>query len=245
MLENKKFIVIGASGLLGSKVVESILSNHGEVIAIDNDVKKLKDLYKNKISIIKMNINNNVSLQKIIMNSKDISGLVNCAYLKNKNFGKKFEDVKVESFNENVSLNLGTTFNINKICVEWFNKYKREFSLINIGSIYGSITPKFTIYKSTSINPPIEYTAIKSAIIGMTKYISAYVKNSKFRCNCVSPGGIYDNQPRKFVSKYKEHTNGIGMLDALKISETIIFLLSNKSDYITGQNIIVDDGFTI
>ena len=111
-------------------------------------------------------------VEKFIVNNKDIDGVINFTYLKNKNFGDKFENVTVKNFNENLSLSLGTTFHINKVCVKWFKKHKKKFSLINIGSIYGAITPRFEIYKNTRINPPVEYSAIKAVIIAIVKFKS-------------------------------------------------------------------------
>jgi len=61
----------------------------------------------------------------------------------------------------------------------------------------------------------------------------------------VSPGGILDKQPSKFLKAYKKSCNSKGMLDAKDISKTILFLCSNQSKYINGQNIIVDDGWTL
>lgn len=87
--------------------------------------------------------------------------------------------------------------------------------------------------------------AIKAAIIYLNKYVSSYVKSSDFRVNSVSPGGILDSQPEKFLEAYTKETNGKGMLSAGDLVGTILFLLSDKSLYITGQNFIVDDGFTL
>jgi enoyl-[acyl-carrier-protein] reductase (NADH) len=61
----------------------------------------------------------------------------------------------------------------------------------------------------------------------------------------VSPGGIFDNQPEAFLQAYKEKTNGAGMLNVDEILGAILFLLSEQSKFITGQNIIVDDGFSL
>jgi NAD(P)-dependent dehydrogenase (short-subunit alcohol dehydrogenase family) len=130
-------------------------------------------------------------------------------------------------------------------CAAYFLRNQQKLSLVNISSIYGVITPKFDIYDNTSITMPVEYAAIKSAIIHLNRYVTAYVNNSLFRVNSVSPGGIFDDQPIEFLDKYKEQTLGKGMLDIEDVMGTIMFLLSEQSKYINGQNIIVDDGFTL
>jgi len=107
------------------------------------------------------------------------------------------------------------------------------------------MAPKFEIYEQTPMTMPVEYAAIKSAVLHLTKYASAYVSDSRFRVNCVSPGGLLDGQPEAFLNAYKNQTNGLGMLAAEDITGTIIFLLSDLSKAITGQNIVVDDGFSL
>lgn len=91
---------------------------------------------------------------------------------------------------------------------------------------------------------PAEYAAIKSGLIHLTKYFSAYLKGTPFRVNCLSPGGILDSQPMTFVEKYGEHCNSKGMLDPVDLHGALLFLLSDASRFMAGQNLIVDDGFT-
>jgi NAD(P)-dependent dehydrogenase (short-subunit alcohol dehydrogenase family) len=92
---------------------------------------------------------------------------------------------------------------------------------------------------------PVEYAAIKSAIQHWSKYAAAYVNDSRFRINCVSPGGIFDHQPDAFLEAYKSNTHGAGMLDVEEVVGSVLFLLSEQSRYVTGQNIVVDDGFSL
>ena len=92
---------------------------------------------------------------------------------------------------------------------------------------------------------PVEYAAIKSALIHLSKYAAAYVADSRFRVNLVSPGGITDKQPDSFLQAYKAKTLGKGMLDATDVTGAITFLLSDHARYTNGQNIVVDDGFTL
>ena len=92
---------------------------------------------------------------------------------------------------------------------------------------------------------PIEYSAIKSGIIAITKYLSKYYKNNNIRVNVISPGGILDAQPKTFLKKYRSSCNDKGMLNMEDLIGTMVFLISEESRYINGQNIIVDDGWTL
>ena len=176
--------------------------------------------------------------------SEGVSGAVNCTYPRTQSYGAKFFDVTIDSFNENVSIHLGSAFLFTQQCAAYFSKEKQPFSLVNISSIYGVIAPKFEIYNNTQMTMPVEYAAIKSAIIHLNKYIVSYINDSRFRVNSVSPGGILDRQPEAFLNAYKKNTHGAGVLAVDEVVGCFIFLLSDLSRYVTGQNIIVDDGFS-
>ncbi|MDC0533093.1 SDR family oxidoreductase, partial [Candidatus Pelagibacter sp.] len=118
-------------------------------------------------------------------------------------------------------------------------------NLVFLSSIQGVNAPKFEHYKNTSIVSPIEYSAIKAGIIAITKYLSKYFKKSNIRVNSISPGGILDNQPKNFLKNYKKSCNDKGLLDVNDLVGTVLFLTSDHSRYINGQNIIVDDGWTL
>ena len=92
---------------------------------------------------------------------------------------------------------------------------------------------------------PVEYAFIKAGIIHFTRYLAKYLKGMNIRVNSVSPGGILDNQPETFIEKYKEKSLNKGMLDPVDVSGLIVFLLSDDSQTINGQNITVDDGFIL
>ena len=91
----------------------------------------------------------------------------------------------------------------------------------------------------------LEYTLIKHSLNGLTKYLAKYLYNSKVRFNNVVIGGIKNNQDKKFVSNYRKSCLSKGLLDAEDISGTIEFLISDSSKYINGQNIVIDDGWSL
>jgi NAD(P)-dependent dehydrogenase (short-subunit alcohol dehydrogenase family) len=253
LLVGEHVLVIGASGLLGSKVTKYALEQGGKVIAVDRSVDHLQarlskegiDITNSSLSCSSLDITVEEDVIKFFESDIEITGAVNCTYPRNKAYGAHFFDVKISNFNENLSLHLGSAFLFTQQCAKYFKLNKKPFSLVNISSIYGVIAPKFEIYDNTPMSMPVEYAAIKSAILHLSKYAIKYVNNSLFRINSVSPGGIFDNQPESFLNAYKALTNGEGMLDANDVIGSIIFLLSPTSKFVTGQNIIVDDGFTL
>lgn len=252
LLCNKTIAVAGAGGLLGTSIVSAALNQGANIIAVDVDINNTKrrlekagvELEKS-IKFHSMDITNSESVKNFFNAVGAIDGAVNSTYPRNKSYGTHFFDVTLESFNENVSLNLGGSFIFSQQCAAYFKKHATPFSLVNISSIYGTTTPDFSIYENTPMTMPVEYAAIKSALLHLDKYIAAYVGDSDFRINSVSPGGLFDYQPEAFLKAYKKKTHGSGMLASQDIVGTILFLLSDKSKYVVGQNIIIDDGFTI
>lgn len=253
LLENKTILIAGASGLLGSRLVASTLKQGANVIAADINIEKLEALLSElnininqpSLKIISFDITKEESVKEVFSSNSSINGAVNATYPRNATYGTHFFDVTLDSFNENLSLHLGSSFLFTQQCAMYFEKCKLPFSLVNISSVYGIIAPDFSIYENTSMTMPVEYAAIKSALLHLNKYTVKYVNNSNFRINSVSPGGIFDYQPETFLQSYKEKTHGAGMLEVQSVIGSILFFLSDQSRYIVGQNLIIDDGFSL
>lgn len=254
LLDNKTIVVVGAGGLLGTRLVPALLKQGTHVIAADIHLEAMRgrlaslgvDLQNEKLSCYELDVTKEESVKAFFnQQAQHIDGAVNATYPRNKTYGKHFFDVSLESFNENLSLHLGSAFLFMQQSAAYFKRHQQPFSLVNISSIYGVIAPKFEIYNNTPMTMPVEYAAIKSAIQHLTKYVVSYVNDSRFRINCVSPGGIFDHQPDEFLKAYEEKTHGAGMLDVEEVVGSVLFLLSEQSRYVTGQNIIVDDGYAL
>lgn len=256
MLKNKVIVITGGAGLIGREFVKTIIENNG--IAILADIDKLKGIQikqtimmsheTDRIDYIELDITSKDSLNKCIncLNEKygRIDAIVNNAYPRNKNYGNDFFDVEYDDFCDNVNLNLGGYFLASKLFAQYF-KLQGYGNIINIGSIYGVVAPKFDIYHGTRMTTPIEYAAIKSAILHLTKYMAKYFKGMNIRVNAISPGGIFNDQAEEFVHNYTKQCLNKGMLDSQDLTGTLLYLLSDMSQYVNGQNIIVDDGFVL
>tara|TARA_B100000795_G_scaffold235845_1_gene195705 strand:+ start:51 stop:821 length:771 start_codon:yes stop_codon:yes gene_type:complete len=253
---NKKVIVVtGGAGLLGKEFIREILTNGGTAILTDikislakNFIDKMKIEYPDNFYARNMDITNKSSINSLIKDVskkyKGIDCLVNNAYPKNKNYGKQMEDVSYKDFSENISAHVGGYFLTSQRFGAFFKNHNGG-NIINIGSIYGTLAPRFELYKNTEMTTPVEYVAIKASVIQLTKYFAQYFKKDNIRVNCLSPGGIQDNQPKSFISAYNSFCSEKGMLDPRDVANTLIFLLSDSSKFITGQNLIIDDGFTL
>jgi NAD(P)-dependent dehydrogenase (short-subunit alcohol dehydrogenase family) len=256
MLSNQVVVITGGAGLIGQEFVKAVVEQNGVAIIADineelgGKVTRLlsQELETQNINFVKLDITSKSSLQNCIKHISDkyqkIDALVNNAYPRNKNYGKHFFDVEYDDFVENVGLNLGGYFKSSQEFAKYFQT-QGYGNIINISSIYGVVAPKFEIYKDTPMTMPVEYAAIKSGLIHLTKYMAKYLKRGNIRVNALSPGGIFDNQPKSFLNKYKKECSNKGMLDKSDLKGTLIYLLSDMSQYVNGQNIIVDDGFCL
>ena len=253
MLKGKKILVAGAGGLLGSTLSAALLAQGAKVLVADINLPLMNERLEQQgidprradVTRVTLDLNDVASVDALFASLDDLDGAVNCTYPRNKRYGARLESVTLADFNENVSLHLGSSFLFMQQCAKYFERSRRPFSLVNISSIYGVLAPRFDVYDDTPMTMPVEYAAIKSALLHLSKYLASYVGNSDFRSNCVSPGGIFDHQPERFLEAYKHYTLGKGMLDIKDVTGSILFLLSDHSTYVNGQNIVVDDGFSL
>jgi NAD(P)-dependent dehydrogenase (short-subunit alcohol dehydrogenase family) len=256
-LKGKTIIITGGAGLIGSAFSKACVEYGANVVVADIDEKRGDELIEqikketgyNNIIFQKCDITNTNDIQNLIDTTLNkfgkIDALVNNAYPRNKNYGRKFEDVSYEDFCENLNMHLGGYFLITKEISKVMMK-QNYGNIINMASIYGFSAPKFEIYEGTDMTMPVEYSAIKGAIINLTKYLASYLGKYNIRVNAISPGGVFNNQPESFVKKYSEKVVlGKRMANIDDLTGVLVFLLSDASKYITGENIVVDGGFTL
>jgi NAD(P)-dependent dehydrogenase (short-subunit alcohol dehydrogenase family) len=122
-------------------------------------------------------------------------------------------------------------------------------SIIQIASIYGVVAPDQRIYEGSeyngrAINTPAVYSVSKAAVLGLTSYLSTYWADSKIRVNTLTPGGIASGQNSEFNNKYSNRVPLGRMGEASELTGALIYLASDASSYVTGQNIIIDGGLS-
>ena len=256
MLKDKVIVVTGGAGLIGQDFIRAIVEQNGRAIIADIDKDKSRriadklsqELKGDRVDFFELDIISEDSVGDCIeyVNRKygRIDALINNAYPRNKNYGKHFFDVDYGDFSQNISLNLGGYFLTSQQYAKYFEE-QGYGNIINISSIYGAIAPKFDIYEGTPMTVPVEYAVIKSGLIHLTKYMAKYFKGKNIRVNTLSPGGIFDAQPEQFLNSYNNNCLTKGMLDKADLNGTLLYLLSELSEYVNGQNIIVDDGFCL
>ncbi len=261
---NKKIVVItGAAGFLAEAIITELLKNNSIVLGLDNDFVKLKNQLKNlkkrinnaKFFPIKCNVTNEKDVVKnvkmIKKKFKRIDILINNAATKTKkikNFFNKFENYRYKDWKEIMNVNLDGAFLLSKEVSKVMIK-QRSGNIISIASIQGVVGNDKRLYKGSKINgiqmsSPAVYSASKSALIGFTRYLSTYLGEYNIRANSLSPGGVKSKQNNTFIKKYSQKTSLNRMASSQEIAEATLFLCSNSSSYVTGENLIVDGGYT-
>lgn len=256
MLNDKVIVVTGGAGRIGKEFIKAIVDNNGIGVIADIDIEVSSRIRNEivllmpsaKIEVVELDIASEVSVQSMVNSLhrkyNRIDVLVNNAYPRTKNYGKKIFDINVQDFNDFVSLHLGGYFNVSQKLLEYF-LIQGHGNIINISSIQGIAAPAFETYEGTNMHSPIEYTVAKHGLVGMTKYLAKMFKKNSIRVNAISPGGILDQQPDSFLQKYKDRCGSKGMLSPADLNGALIYLASDVSQYMTGQNLVVDDGFSL
>ena len=254
MLEGQVVVVTGGAGLLGASVCNSIASEGGIPVVTDVDIERAEQVASEirargfTAHALALDITEGTQIDQVIVEVQDrfgsVDAVVNNAYPRGKNFGRPVEEVEYKDFCESLSLHLGGYFLVSKKFAMAF-KSQGHGNIVNISSIYGIVAPRFELYEGTSMTTPVEYTAIKAGVVNLTRYFAQYYRHDGVRCNSVAPGGIRDGQSEVFMSRYDAMCGNKGLLDATDVVGTVTFLLSDSSKYMTGQVLVVDDGWSL
>jgi len=255
-LHGKTFVIIGGAGLIGTAFSRSTADEGGDVVIADANEEKGRELAeelqrdaKGKVVFESVDIANadsiNALAERVVKKLGRIDGVVNATYPRTPKYPQSFEKATHEDILENLSLMLGGNFSVVRAFATQMKRQKSG-SIVFLGSIYGVVAPKFDIYKGTDmINPP-EYAAAKGGTIMLAKYFASLLGPDNIRVNAISPGGVLDDQPESFLKAYAKHSRiQPGMLSPKDLCGALIFLFSDASKKMTGQNLVVDGGWTI
>jgi NAD(P)-dependent dehydrogenase (short-subunit alcohol dehydrogenase family) len=161
---------------------------------------------------------------------------------------KKLEETTKADWELSQTINSTGLMLISKEVVAHMVK-KNSGSIINIGSIQGSVGPNFAVYGNTGMSSPLAYTYDKWGMVGLTKWMANYYGRYNIRVNCISPGGFGPGitasfGENEFTENYKKLTP-LGRFAADDdIKGPVVFLASAASAYISGHNLMVDGGWT-
>lgn len=252
-LKGKTAIVTGGAGHLGRHISQGLASAGASVIVCGKDFRKYHQVFgsdrSGNISFVKMDISSTTSIKaaykEIQKKYGTIDILVNSAFYSKGNSPESMTD---DVWSYGIDGTLSSVLRCIREVIPYMKKNKKG-NIINIASMYGVVSPDFRIYKDSPevLNPP-NYGAAKAGVIQLTKYYAVYLAKYNIRVNCISPGAFPSpvvQKKKNFIEKLSQRIplGRIGNPD--EIPGVVVFLASDASSYITGQNIIVDGGWTI
>ena len=247
--QNKKNIyVVGGSGLLGKSIINALDNKKNNIINLD--IKKSGNNFSffdcTKLKSLKKNLNT----QFLKYGVPNI--LINCSYPIVGNWNKNnFENLNLENTQSNIDAHLlSYTIIANEFAKKMVSKNIKG-KIILLSSIYGFLAQNSNNYKKTNMRENVTYTLIKSGIIGLIKQMAFFYGKRGLEVNSVSPGAVLGHvkgsnkkQNKKFISQYSNNTALKRLAKPEEVANLIKFLSSNECSYITGQNIIIDGGYS-
>ena len=262
-LKGKTAIITGGAGILGKHFSEGLARCGAHVVIVDLNKKEgemiARDLtrrYGQQCISIVCDVSEPTSVSsmvdEVMKQFGDINILHNNAASKSSNleaFLAPFEEYTLDQWREVTKVNLDGMFLVAQAVGRKMVEQNKGGSIIQTASIYGLLGPDSRIYEGSSymgrsINTPAVYSASKAAVIGLTKYLATYWADKNIRVNCITPGGAESGQNDTFKEKYSNRVPLGRMAQPEEMVGALLYLASNASSYVTGQNIIVDGGLS-
>ena len=252
-VRDRVVVVTGGAGQLGRAFANSLGAAGAKVVVVDRvPVKETPGLLS-----IACDITDRRALEAALSRIEEAwetpFGLVNAAAIDSPpdappEENGPFETYPESSFDRIMSVNVKGTL----LCCQVFGGAMAKCgkgSVVNIASVYGMVSPDQSLYqyrrdRGEIFYKPVAYSASKSALYNLTRYLAAYWGGKGVRVNTLTLGGVYNNQDPKFLERYNAKVPLGRMADANEYNGVVQFLLSDAASYVTGSNIVADGGFT-
>lgn len=248
LLSKKRVVVTGGGGLIGRAIVMAMAQAQAHVACVDINHDKCDKSGNDKVQHITADLSNVHDLKDQLISIERQFGAVdvwiNNAYPRTKDWCTPKSEFEPESWDANVSLQMNAYCYLSLILAEQMKTSGMTGNIINIGSIYGVVGNDSSLYEGLDINSSPIYSAIKGGVTNFSRYLAARYGKFGIRVNTLSPGGIFDNQNKEFVSRYSHKVPLGRMAQPEEIASAALFLASDASSYVTGATLLVDGGWT-
>lgn len=248
-LKNKKVVITGGCGYLGSEIVKGLADFGADVAVVDWNIIEIDGL-SSPIKYFQCDLGNTENIKKVLKdaagNHKTIDILITMAANLGAGVLNDIENMDDEYWTKGIDGTVGYTFRTIREAIPYM-KNSTAGSIINIGSLYAIGAPDPRTYFDTPFSSTPNYGAGKAATIELTRFCAAYLAKYGIRANSISPGSYphVDVQENKLFKKRLEEKTMLGRIGYPDdLVGAMIFLASAASKYITGVNIMVDGGQT-
>lgn len=240
-LKNKIILITGSNGFLGMSLVKFLKNRCKKLILIDRHDKNknlVGDYYK---CDFEMSTEIEDLIKVIKKRFKKIDAIINNAAMVGDEIKKN--NFSLDEWQRCIKINLISVYQLSMGLKSCLLK-SSDPSIVNISSIYSIVGPDNEIYKGTSIFNPASYSASKGGLNSLTRWLAGSL-DKKIRVNSISLGGVLRKQSNKFVKNYSKKTIMKRMANNEDLIGPVVFFISNYSNYVTGQNLVVDGGYSI
>ena len=256
-LKKRTALITGGAGHLGLVMAETVAELGADVVLLDintdQSVKKAHQIqkrFKVKVLPLAVDLTDDTAISTVPgVVAKEfgrLNILINCAALvgtsKLKGWAVPFREQNLHTWRMALEVNLTATFALVQSCRDLMDR-SRHGSIINISSIYGMVGPDMELYRGTTLGNPAAYAASKGGLLQLTRWL-ATVLAPKIRVNTITIGGVFRNHKEPFLSRYKNRTPLKRMATEEDVKGAVAYLASDLSSYVTGQNLVVDGGWT-
>lgn len=257
-LKGRTALITGGAGYIGKAFCETLAEAGANIAVLDineENVTAVAADIAEKYGVRTMGLTVDLAVQESVVSSPQkvadelgsLDIVVNCAGFvgtsKLPGWGCPFEGQSVDTWRLVNEVNLTAPFALIQAATELL-RASGHGSVINVASIYAVAGPDMSLYEGTKMGNDAAYAASKGGLVQLTRWL-ATVLGPDIRVNCISPGGVFRNQDPKFVERYEQRTPLKRMGTEEDMKGAMLFLASDLSAYITGQNIHVDGGWTI
>ncbi|MFD1178857.1 SDR family oxidoreductase [Paenibacillus puldeungensis] len=262
-LKGKVAVVTGGAGLLGQNFCRGLAEFGANVVIVDINsnlvsglAEELTTEYGVKCIGIECDITNIESIRRMVTETVKTFGTINIL-LNNaaskaddlEAFFAPIEDYSLDEWRKIMAVNIDGMFLVAQAVGKQMLTQGEGGSIIQTSSIYGVVGPDNRIYEGSyylgrEINTPPVYSASKSAVIGLTRYLATMWAEKGIRVNSITPGGVESGQNQEFKMKYSNRIPLRRMAKPEEMVGAILYLSSDASSYVTGQNLIIDGGLT-
>jgi NAD(P)-dependent dehydrogenase (short-subunit alcohol dehydrogenase family) len=257
-LRGRTALITGGAGHIGVALGEALAELGANIVVLDmspEECKKTSQHLKAQFEVDTLALDINLADEKevrlipqiVLDHFGQLDILVNCAAMVGTSaltgWAVPFSQQSSESWNLALDINLTAPFILTQACAEALSK-SGHGAVINVGSIYGIVGPNWNLYENTNMANPAAYGASKGGLLQLTRYLATALAPA-VRVNMLTPGGVFRNQPETFVERYTASTPLRRMAVEEDFKGAAAYLASDLSAYITGQNLIVDGGWTV